>query len=119
MFICSNFPTCSCVCVQTRAGADYLQDSVVIYNRVPKTGSTSFVGLAYDLYHQNLFHIAHVNVTKNSHILSVVDQVCKPIALCSMEGIGGYCFIIVIVLCSRISWLLWADVIQEQRGLSR
>lgn len=53
-----------------------MDDVIVIYNRVPKTGSTSFVGLAYDLYGANRFHIAHVNVTKNSHILSTVDQVC-------------------------------------------
>lgn len=52
----------------------YMDDVIVIYNRVPKTGSTSFVGLAYDLYGANRFHIAHVNVTKNSHILSTVDQ---------------------------------------------
>jgi len=48
---------------------------VVIYNRVPKTGSTSFVGIAYELYAKNNFHVLHFNISKNKHVLSVVDQV--------------------------------------------
>ncbi|PSN48590.1 Heparin sulfate O-sulfotransferase [Blattella germanica] len=41
------------------------QDIVVIYNRVPKTGSTSFVGVAYDLCKQNGFHnVSHWNTMK-------------------------------------------------------
>nr|CAG4640969.1 EOG090X088H [Eulimnadia texana] len=47
---------------------------IVIYNRVPKTGSTSFVGLAYDLCGKNKFNVLHINVTKNSHVLSPADQ---------------------------------------------
>jgi len=52
-----------------------MDDLVVIYNRVPKTGSTSFAGIAYDLCTRNKFHVLHVNVTRNNHILSVADQV--------------------------------------------
>lgn len=52
-----------------------LEDNlVVIYNRVPKTASTSFVNVAYDLCKRNKFHVLHVNVTSNSHILSLNNQ---------------------------------------------
>ncbi|KAJ8956803.1 hypothetical protein NQ318_014217 [Aromia moschata] len=47
---------------------------VVLYNRVPKTGSTSFVGVAYDLCKRNKFHVLHVNITANNHILSLTNQ---------------------------------------------
>lgn len=52
------------------------QKPLVIYNRVPKTGSTSFVNVAYDLHSHNSFRVLHVNITGNSHVLSVYDQVC-------------------------------------------
>ena len=48
---------------------------VVIYNRVPKTGSTSFVGVAYDLCRTNGFHVLHVNVSANMHVLTLPNQV--------------------------------------------
>ncbi|KAJ8910172.1 hypothetical protein NQ315_016183 [Exocentrus adspersus] len=47
---------------------------VVLYNRVPKTASTSFVGVAYDLCKKNNFHVLHVNITANSHTLSLTNQ---------------------------------------------
>ncbi|CAH1730987.1 heparan sulfate 2-O-sulfotransferase 1 [Aphis gossypii] len=50
------------------------QKPLVIYNRVPKTGSTSFVNVAYDLHSHNAFRVLHVNVTGNSHLLSIYDQ---------------------------------------------
>lgn len=56
-------------------GQDGLMDSsVIIYNRVPKTGSTSFMGLTYDLCATRNFHVLHVNTSKNSHIMSLDDQ---------------------------------------------
>lgn len=50
-------------------------DLVVIYNRVPKTGSTSFVNLAYELCKENKFHVLHLNVTANMHVLSLPNQI--------------------------------------------
>lgn len=52
-----------------------LDDVVVIYNRVPKTASTSFVGLVYDLCKQNKYHVLHINVTNNMHTLTLSNQV--------------------------------------------
>lgn len=51
-----------------------IDDIVVVYNRVPKTGSTSFVGIAYDLCKRNKFHVLHVNVSSNNHVLSLSNQ---------------------------------------------
>ncbi|CAG9567534.1 unnamed protein product [Danaus chrysippus] len=47
---------------------------VVIYNRVPKTGSTSFVGVAYDLCKKNHFKVLHINITANMHVMSLSNQ---------------------------------------------
>lgn len=47
---------------------------VVIYNRVPKTGSTSFVGVAYDLCKKNSYKVLHINITANMHVMSLNNQ---------------------------------------------
>lgn len=52
-----------------------LDNMVVIYNRIPKTGSTSFIGLAYDLCSRNKFSVINVNTTKKNPTLSLTDQV--------------------------------------------
>nr|XP_032829074.1 heparan sulfate 2-O-sulfotransferase 1-like [Petromyzon marinus]XP_032829075.1 heparan sulfate 2-O-sulfotransferase 1-like [Petromyzon marinus] len=54
--------------------ADDNNDVVIVYNRVPKTGSTSFTNVAYDLCGRNSFHVLHINTTRNSPIMSLHDQ---------------------------------------------
>lgn len=51
------------------------ENLIVIYNRVPKTGSTSFINLAYDLCKRNHFYVLHINITANMHVLSLNNQV--------------------------------------------
>uniref|UniRef100_A0A182W6Y7 Heparan sulfate 2-O-sulfotransferase 1 n=1 Tax=Anopheles minimus TaxID=112268 RepID=A0A182W6Y7_9DIPT len=53
---------------------NYDEQLVIIYNRVPKTGSTSFVNLTYDLCKKNAFHVLHINITANMHVLSLPNQ---------------------------------------------
>ncbi|OXU28138.1 hypothetical protein TSAR_005015 [Trichomalopsis sarcophagae] len=50
-------------------------DYIVIYNRVPKTGSTSFVGVVYDMCKKNKYHALHINVTNNMHTLTLPNQI--------------------------------------------
>ncbi|XP_016334245.1 heparan sulfate 2-O-sulfotransferase 1-like, partial [Sinocyclocheilus anshuiensis] len=50
-------------------------DLVVIYNRVPKTASTSFTNIAYDLCNKNHYHVLHINTSKNNPVMSLQDQV--------------------------------------------
>nr|XP_039259059.1 heparan sulfate 2-O-sulfotransferase 1-like [Styela clava] len=54
----------------------FMDDSstVVLYNRVPKTGSTTFTNFVYDSCKRNGIYVLHINTTKNSHIMSVQDQ---------------------------------------------
>lgn len=51
------------------------EDLVIIYNRVPKTASTSFTNIAYDLCSRNNYHVLHINTTKNNPVMSLQDQV--------------------------------------------
>ncbi|XP_066251409.1 heparin sulfate O-sulfotransferase [Euwallacea similis] len=57
------------------AATNISENIVVLYNRVPKTGSTSFVGVAYDLCKKSQYHVLHVNVTGNGHVLSLNNQI--------------------------------------------
>jgi heparan sulfate 2-O-sulfotransferase HS2ST1 len=51
------------------------RDTIIVYNRIPKTASTSFVNVAYDLCKRNGFSVLHLNVTGNLHVMSIADQV--------------------------------------------
>lgn len=53
---------------------DSFDDVLVIYNRVPKTASTSLMGVAYDLCKRNKFHVLHINTSRNMHVMSLSDQ---------------------------------------------
>lgn len=64
--------------------AGFDDDLVVIYNRVPKTGSTSFINLAYDLCKKNNFFVLHINITANMHVLSLPNQVISPLGRASL-----------------------------------
>lgn len=55
--------------------SDNEDDVVIIYNRVPKTASTSFTNIAYDLCGKNHYHVLHINTTKNNPVMSIQDQV--------------------------------------------
>ncbi|XP_029969887.1 heparan sulfate 2-O-sulfotransferase 1-like, partial [Salarias fasciatus] len=50
-------------------------NTVIIYNRVPQTASTSFTNIAYDLCRKNQFHVLHVNISPNNPVLSLQDQI--------------------------------------------
>ncbi|KAH0618439.1 hypothetical protein JD844_017647 [Phrynosoma platyrhinos] len=50
------------------------ENVVIIYNRVPKTASTSFTNIAYDLCARNKYHVLHINTTKNNPVMSLQDQ---------------------------------------------
>ncbi|XP_057698158.1 heparan sulfate 2-O-sulfotransferase 1-like [Corythoichthys intestinalis] len=59
---------------QRHRGEEDDDDTVIIYNRVPKTASTSFTNIAYDLCAKNRFHVLHINTTKNNPVMSIQDQ---------------------------------------------
>lgn len=68
-------------------------DLVVIYNRVPKTASTSFTNIAYDLCNKNHYHVLHINTTKNNPVMSLQDQV----SFVSLVQVHRLCFPLVAI----------------------
>jgi len=54
-----------------------LDNPIVVYNRVPKTASTAFTHLLYDLTQENSIYVIHVNTTvpkQNAAIMSLQDK---------------------------------------------
>jgi len=48
---------------------------IVIYNRVPKTGSTSMMNVVYELFSKNRFRVVQLHVTQYKHMLTLADQI--------------------------------------------
>ncbi|XP_072297909.1 heparan sulfate 2-O-sulfotransferase 1 [Eucyclogobius newberryi] len=59
---------------QSWTQTDSDEDLVIVYNRVPKTASTSFTNIAYDLCGKNHYHVLHINTSKNNPVMSIQDQ---------------------------------------------
>lgn len=57
-----------------RDWTDGEDDVLFIYNRVPKTASTSFTNVLYELCWKNHFHVLHINTSRNSPVMSIQDQ---------------------------------------------
>ncbi len=96
------------------------EELIVIYNRVPKTGSTSFAGIAYELCLKNKFHVLHINVTKNNHVLSVPDQVGKCLALAVTQTVCLLCCFwkmrdLFIWSFLHFRWDLWTTLLTGKR----
>lgn len=49
-------------------------DTVVIYNRVPKTGSTTMAGFIYTLCVRNKYHVIHLNMVHAAKTIGLSDQ---------------------------------------------
>ena len=42
---------------------------------MPKTGSTSLMGVIYELYKRNNYHVLHLNQTRNAPVFTLADQI--------------------------------------------
>ncbi|XP_018496506.2 heparan sulfate 2-O-sulfotransferase 1 [Galendromus occidentalis] len=62
------------------------ENQVIIYNRVPKTASTSFTGVAYDLCVKNKFFVLHINTSRNMHVMSIADQMRYSVNISQWES---------------------------------
>ncbi len=59
---------------QNGAAEEIDDRTVIIYNRIPKTGSTSFMHLPYELYDRNKFNVLLLNIS-NPHFMTLNDRV--------------------------------------------
>lgn len=59
---------------QADVGVNADDDLIILYNRVPKSASTTFMGIVYELSASNNFNVMHLNVSKNVHVMSLADQ---------------------------------------------
>ena len=50
-------------------------DTVVIYNRVPKTGSTTLAGIMYNLCSTNKYYVIHIGMFHSAKTIALSDQV--------------------------------------------
>ena len=58
-----------------QADNNRVKQPIVIYNRVPKTGSTSMMNVVYELYGKNTFRVVQLHVTQYKHMLTLGDQI--------------------------------------------
>ncbi|KAK3801730.1 hypothetical protein RRG08_033914 [Elysia crispata] len=58
----------------SKKGAKARDDAIILYNRVPKTGSTSFARLTLDLCTINGFSSIYVNISHCERVLSLANQ---------------------------------------------
>jgi len=47
---------------------------LIVYNRIRKTGSTSFINVLYNLHHQNQFALTYVTVSSSNTRFTFIDQ---------------------------------------------
>jgi len=48
--------------------------TILIYNRVPKTASTTLMNVPYELCRANKYRVVHVNLFQYKHVLTTADQ---------------------------------------------
>ena len=75
--------------------SSFHRDSIIIYNRVPKTGSTTLANLMYDRCRDLRYSVIYVRAEKNAHVYSVSDQVrqsSKALITCIIPKWPAPCF---------------------------